>query len=463
MTDRPGPLEVTGGVGGVEAHYDDVARLGRLHDDLAARLREAAAEDSSLPLDGDLLASAPLARRTFLAAEAAVVVATSGPRGLLGTALEVEARALLLSVVVRSYRAADEAQRTVIASLQYAVGFGIGRNVVVVGSVTLAVGGGLVALRHAHPGLAGHAEEDLVGLVEHNPGLVELLAGSGGGLLDGLATTGPGGPVLALLGIRGLHPDTASAARDLGRVLYDDRRGVVDATPPAPVEHDAPRDVTDLVDSLTEVAAGDPGVVTVQRLGGEQPRWIVHLPGTDSFTDPGAIRGTAGNLALLGGGDTAYAEAVAAAMRDAGVGATDPVLVVGHSQGGMQAAALAADPELGHRITHVVTAGAPIAAVDVPDGVEVLALENSADAVPLLEGAPNRDEVRHVTVVAEVATGDLVANHDLATYGRIAEAVDAHDDPSLRAAVRSLSEAGFLSSPGEDVPSTTFTYRTRLE
>ena len=328
----------------------------------------------------------------------------------------------------------------------------------------VAAGGGLVVLRHTRPALADRAERALVSALEQNPAAVELLAGTGGGLLDGLlhGPAAPGAPVLALLGVRPFHPDTGAAARDLGRLLFADHRGTLDPAYDRRIEHDPPHGVADLLADLDATADGDPGVITVQRLGGDQPRWVVHLPGTDSFTDPGAIRGTAANLDLLAGEDTAYAEAVHAALCEAGVGPHDPVLLAGHSQGGMQAVALAADPGLDLRITHVVTVGAPVATTDVPDDVAVLSLENSADVVPLLEGAPNGDHAHHVTVAVEVATGDLVANHDLAAYRRIAEAVDSSDDPSLRAAVRSLADAGFLAPPGGEVPSETFTYRTRL-
>lgn len=462
MSTLSGPLEVTGGAGGVDAHYDDVERLARLHEALGTRVREAAADDGLLALDVDLLASAVLAPRTFVEAEAAVLDATGLPRGLLGTALEVEAQALVLTTVVGAYRAADEARRAALESLQYALGFTVGRHAPPMAGAALAVGAGLVLLQHTDPSSADLVRRDLVTVVEQHPAAVELLAGTGGGLLDGLATTPAGGPVLALLGIRGFHPDTAAAARDLGRLLYGDHRGVLDPTYDGRIEHDAPHGVTDLLADLDATSDGDPGVVTVQRLHGDEPRWIVHLPGTDSFTDPGAIRGSAANLDLVAGEDTAYAEAVLAALTDAGVGPDDPVLVTGHSQGGLQAAALAADPERAFRITHVVTVGAPVATTDLPDDVAVLSLENSADVVPLLEGAANRDDAHHVTVSVEVATGDLVANHDLAVYGQIATAVDHSDDPSVRAAVRSLVDAGFLAPPDDEVPSETFTYRTLL-
>lgn len=461
MSGPVGPLEVTGGAGGVAAHYEDVERLARLRDALGVRLREAAADDALVVLDADLLASAVLAPSTFVRAEAAVLDVT-GTRGLLGKAVEVEAQALVLAAVVGAYRAADEAQRAALEALQYALGFTLGHHLLPLVGAAAAVGGGLVVLQRTSPELAERAERDLVSVVEQHPAAVELLAGTGGGLLDGLATTSAGGPVLRLLGIRGFHPDTAAAARDLGRLLYGDHRGAVDPAYGGRIEHQAPRTVADLLAGLDATADSEPGVITVQRIGSDEPRWIVHLPGTDSFTDRGAIRGAAANLDLVAGEDTAYAEAVGIALTDAGVRADEPVLVVGHSQGGMQAAALAADPEQAFRITHVVTVGAPIATTDLPDDVAVLSLENSADVVPLLDGAPNRDDARHVTVSVEVATGDLAANHDLAAYGRIATAVDHGDDPSVRAAVRSLSDAGFLRSPGQEVTSETFTYRTRL-
>jgi hypothetical protein len=60
------------------------------------------------------------------------------------------------------------------------------------------------------------------------------------------------------------------------------------------------------------------------------------------------------------------------------------VLLVGHSQGGMVAEALADGRRTGVTIAGVLTAGAPLLASSVPERTPYLALENVADPVPKL-------------------------------------------------------------------------------
>ena len=153
------------------------------------------------------------------------------------------------------------------------------------------------------------------------------------------------------------------------------------------------------------------------------------------------------------------------------MGHDEPVLLTGHSQGGMQAAALAADPDFDYHVTDVVTAGAPVATSGIPDHVNVLSLENTGDVVPLLDGEDNPAHANHTTVKADVHTGDIGANHDIngdeskgqvGIYEQIAGAVDDSDDPSVDAIVRDLHDHGFLGADGEVIESTTFTYQTQL-
>ncbi len=171
------------------------------------------------------------------------------------------------------------------------------------------------------------------------------------------------------------------------------------------------------------------------------------------------------NLNLIAGDDTAYADAIQQAMQAAGVGPDDPVMLVGHSQGGMQAAALAGDPDFDYNVTNVVTAGSPVATSGVPDDVTVLSLENTGDLVPLLDGEQNPDSAHHTTVQADVHSGSFGAadgqNHSLSTYGLIADAADASGDPSVAAVLETMHANGFLAGDGGPVDSTTYSYQTQ--
>lgn len=198
------------------------------------------------------------------------------------------------------------------------------------------------------------------------------------------------------------------------------------------------------------------GQVRVDRVTGADGAvaWVVHVPGTQEWDGDG--RGSpmdlAGNVALVGGADTAVAQGVLAAMVAAGVRPGDPVAVVGHSQGGMTALDLAGDARVRRvaTVTHVVTAGSPVAGRTPPPGVQVLALEHDDDLVPRLDGRTHPDRADRVTVRAPAPDGpwrgDAVPAHSSSAYLVTAARVDASDHPSLVAFREGL--APFLARPG---------------
>ena len=453
------PITVSGGAGGVAASYDDLRTLALLYELLGGELSEAARRDSLEAVDGDLLASAVLSPVTFAEAESEILAATYGPRGLVSRAVLVEAHAFAFTAVVDLYRTADVAQRAAYEALGYGLGVTVGLQLL---PVTLTAGVARIVVAQVDPGLAARLDHGVVALLEANPEVVQAVANGSGGVLDGLGLHPVSGPFLRALGIEGPHLTTGSAAADLGDLLFADRSGTAVPVDHA-VQYAAPRGLADLVGDLATTAGAGEGAVTLQRLSGEGgDRWVVHLPGTDAFADLGSVRDMGTNLRLVAGDDTAYGQAVEQAMATAGVRPTDPVLLVGHSQGGMQAAALAGDPDFAYSVTHVVTAGAPVATTDVPDHVGVVSLENAADLVPSLDGEPNRDAASHTTVHADVRTGSLGAgtgNHGLALYAAVARAADASADPSVRSALSEMREAGFLGASSTQ----TFAFRAEVE
>src|SRR5699024_1974110 len=99
------------------------------------------------------------------------------------------------------------------------------------------------------------------------------------------------------------------------------------------------------------------------------------------------------------GMDTASGQMIIRAMREAGVGPTDPVVITGHSQGGMVAVNVANHPDAVREFTieGVITAGSPISNLAAPDG-HTLALEHTEDPVPGLDDASNSLAPGMVTV-----------------------------------------------------------------
>ncbi|PRY10449.1 hypothetical protein [Kineococcus rhizosphaerae] len=210
---------------------------------------------------------------------------------------------------------------------------------------------------------------------------------------------------------------------------------------------------------LAPAGAPPPGRVRLERVTQADGRvaWIVEIPGTQDWTPVPGATGTpmdlTTNLRAVAGQDTATGAAVVAALRRAGVGPDQPVLLAGHSQGGLTAASLAADPAVTgeFRITHVLTAGSPVDGLDVADGVQVVSLEHTGDVVPALDGQAARGSAVR-TVVSRDAGEDPahpLRAHGWRSYLETARLADASDDPALQRFRRSGS--AFFDAPGARV------------
>jgi len=249
-----------------------------------------------------------------------------------------------------------------------------------------------------------------------------------------------------------------------------------------PAGRRAPGSVGDLVGHLGELSAlsgpddvDDQGTFAVQTLTGPdgEVRHLLHLPGTDDlttlpWTQDDDVRDLGTNLRLLAGDTNGYAEGALAALAQAGVRPDEPVLAVGHSQGGMLAGQLVATAGLhGYAVTRAVTLGSPTATVEeYPDGSVVLSLENHGDVVPTLDGAPNPGSLEQVTVTVDAGEGGVDdpagavhGHHSFAAYSAGAAAVDASTDPAVEAHVAALADAGFLPGPDAGVTVSTTIYQ----
>lgn len=205
----------------------------------------------------------------------------------------------------------------------------------------------------------------------------------------------------------------------------------------------SPQSVAELLDRLQQVDDMGDGTIDIQThlLPDGTRLHVVYLPGTDQMWSEGftsAVRDMKENGRILGEEPTAHGAGVQQALALAGVAADEPVLLVGHSQGGMQAAQLLAQGS-GYHVTNVVTAGSPIAgAGPYPAGSHVLSLENRADLVPYLDGADNPGSPEQVTVRFDDGPDDPIGSHDLSHYVDGAMAVDSSADAEVRASVASL-------------------------
>ena len=139
--------------------------------------------------------------------------------------------------------------------------------------------------------------------------------------------------------------------------------------------------------------------VTVGEDGTTTRSWTVDIRGTQSFAiGQSGPQDMTTNLQGVAGMASDQLDAIMEAMDAAGIPPEEAVEFAGHSQGGIMAAQLAADPAVRARynVVSVVTAGSPTATV-APSDVPVLSYENSGDIVPGLDGNATRGD--NVTTV----------------------------------------------------------------
>jgi PGAP1-like protein len=457
-------LGVRGGVGGTAAGLDDLDAAARRLGDCAARLVPIGPRLIALAADPVAVVTAPLSPVTAALA-ARAVAAAAGPSGLAGEVVLVAGLAAATSGAAAAYRAAEAAA---VAGAQAARDTLMG----LVGRCLPEVAVGVLALDALGVDVAAGLDR----FVATHPGVVDL-AGGVGGLVAGaradprvgwllvpglLAPTSGGRPDSYELGVGVL----AGAARAWG-LLRDDGVAVVTeevrpragSDPPAAFATvaGAPRGLGDLAHDLVVVGDGRdyPGHVRVVQVPGPQgSAWVVEVSGTQDW-DPRAgaeVLDVTSDVQLMAGAASVLGEAVEEALDQAqaeaggaggsggsgGSGAGDPVMLVGHSLGGITAAALAASPAFTarHRVTHVVTMGSPVARVPVPESVSVLSLEHQQDPVPRLEGRANPDRSGWVTVERSAAlapgSGGSAA-HAVEQYVGTAALTDLAADPSVDA------------------------------
>lgn len=261
------------------------------------------------------------------------------------------------------------------------------------------------------------------------------------GVEEELATLLPGFQMLSSM-------PAPAAARVVAAVLALGPNRPLTVIPSLDPSHPpAPRDLGDVVDRLVALypeAGGTAGTMQVEQL--DHPdgtrTWVVEIPGTQetSFGGTNPMDMTT-NVRLMAGLPNDLTALATRALEQAGAGADEPILLVGHSQGGMAAMALAASATFTSRyhVAAVATLGSPVAAVSVPRTIQVLNIEHTEDFVPTTDGASNPDEPNRTTVRRELRKSsdpqDRLAGHSpadahrIGTYARTATVVD--DDAGL--------------------------------
>ncbi|ROS23871.1 hypothetical protein [Cellulomonas sp. PhB150] len=270
------------------------------------------------------------------------------------------------------------------------------------------------------------------------------------------------GPVAGFL--RGALPGTrVPSGRPLGPLAQELVGG--DPAPTALVPRSdppglpAPRSAADVLRNVSAsypaAHGGAPGTppstISVQRLTHPDGShgWVVEIPGTQSAGFGGDVAtDMTTNARLVAGLPDDMSSGVLHALRDAGVPPDEPVLLAGHSQGGMVAVAAAALAVGSYDVRAVLTAGSPDVPRAVPAGVQVRHYRIDEDLVPQTDGRPDAVSRDVVSVRRSIGSANLAHAHGLDQYVRTAELADAQlaGSPALRGFDAAL--AGVLGPAG---------------
>lgn len=410
------PISVRGGPGALAARAADLQQLGAVLARSAASLAFAAARLHAIALASAAPAAAVIDPVGAARVALELLAVLDGPRGLLGLSLISEQLASRVRIAAAAYLAVESA---VESQLTAALTGGLRAPAAV-------VGGASVLMSSRDPAAAAQAT------LARDPYLADALVN--------LVTAGHPRPVAAALSAA--YPDGRPLVTEQPPDLLADRQG-------------PPRGFADLMAGLARRNEGRPGEIDVRVLttwtssGQIVRRAVVDVPGSKDWTFARVdsdIANVGTNLLALGGRPTSYQWGLLQAMKQAGLRPGDEVMFVGHSQGGMVALAAAGQAAAsGYRVAAVVTAGSPTGLVRPPPGVSVVALENSSDLVPHLDGRPNRSSASALTITIHRPPTRPLAAHDLtAAYLPGAADVDTNRDPAVLAIRGRL--AGFWSA-----------------
>lgn len=200
--------------------------------------------------------------------------------------------------------------------------------------------------------------------------------------------------------------------------------------------------VTAIEDLYPDNGHVEPGTIRIDRVTGADGAvsWLVLLPGTQGSLVADHGFDWSSNPGAMLGATTASTAVVVQAMRLAGIRPGQPVMIAGHSQGGLVAvnAANAVAEEVD--VAGVLTLGAPTGLLDAPSGAEVLSIEHVEDPVPGLDDAPNPVGDAWTTVERTLSgttdpdvpdLGAFGTSHDTPAYLDTARLVDASDAAAL--------------------------------
>lgn len=298
--------------------------------------------------------------------------------------------------------------------------------------------------------------------------------GSGHGASYGVAVRGTDGNTR-------VHHNEAAAHIPSGTLDARTRAALGEMPDAAPDTHyEGVTTSADAIEHITQMHGGDADNgeiaieehVTVGEDGTTTRSWTVDIRGTQSFAiGQSGPQDMTTNLQGVAAMASDQLDAVMEAMDAAGISPEEAVEFAGHSQGGIMAAQLAADPAVRARynVVSVVTAGSPTATV-APSDVPVLSYENSGDIVPGLDGSATRGDnvttVRFHDYEATCHPEDPVpSSHSAPLYvdeiRSTLDAARASSDPGLSALAAAEARRTQALGLTQDTQTTIHHYQTR--
>lgn len=186
----------------------------------------------------------------------------------------------------------------------------------------------------------------------------------------------------------------------------------------------------DIDDMYWAMTAGT--TLKITRVGeGEKRRWLISLPGTahtDFTSDENPADMESNTREMIGLESTmrlGLVKAVHDAMTRDGIAAdqlcSQPVLICGHSQGGIVAVALAAmtPQEAGLDVRAILATGTPGRRRKIRPEVVMVSVAHDQDVIPAMDGAPDRSPDHRVEVrrrLVRPKKSPLYYAHSSATY-----------------------------------------------
>lgn len=450
-------IHISGGAGSTEAAYDDLLISAHLIDtggDAARSLTaDLARTIADLPEIAALMSpgsAAEIAGRS--------IALTVGPHGFGALALELEILARGVRLSVQLYIAKDAAVASAMTAIRFTIAVPHAGDVLLTagGVAAQQTPGDFVVARMRDPAttkinpsaaFAKHFSADLGTMVRQDPSVINDTVRTARFIswklfpAHGIQFEQQ---VAGILGIGSAHG-----------YLLDSKKLTVTAAGTATSKD--PRNKGTIGTLVHDEAAAErAGNIHRSRLSAHRRidaqgngHWVVDVPGTEDWgmNMPQNPSDATANVRSLAGEPSSLYPAVntalAAAMKKQGIRpGSEPVMLVGHSQGGIVAARLAANPQFRTRynVTHLITIASPESRIKIPKSVQALSIEHNTDPVPRLDARkepPVSNRTRAVIdPTSQMKPGDtgLTSEHESKLYAKTADTHLGRDknDPLLR-------------------------------